>query len=202
MRQVQATADEDRAAMLEMVQSKAEELLRREQEGRTMRLLYESEVLWRDELCVWFQHITMLIQFCIFAPVVKTKCRTLVNCSPSNRRLFFIFLCRGEMQVTKGKTKQHKMEAMLRLVAQTSAPIEEHEKDELLLHMTAMYRVRIGLVGTVSRGDDRLFSLLVIRDQGNGGNERRVFYAGLQRRLVTSHGYKNATSVTVDVDLK
>lgn len=45
MRQVQATADEDRAAMLEMVQNKAEELLRREQEGRTMRLLYESEVL-------------------------------------------------------------------------------------------------------------------------------------------------------------
>lgn len=47
------------------------------------------------------------------------------------------------MQVTKGKNKQHKMEAMLRLVAQTSAPIEEHEKDELLLHMTAMYKVRI-----------------------------------------------------------
>lgn len=30
--------------MLEIVQSKAEELLRREEEGRTMRLLYQSEV--------------------------------------------------------------------------------------------------------------------------------------------------------------
>lgn len=41
---VRATAEEDRAAMLEIVQSKAEELLRREEEGKTMRLLYESEV--------------------------------------------------------------------------------------------------------------------------------------------------------------
>ena len=44
IKQVRATADEDRAAMLEIVQSKAEELLRREEEGKTMRLLYESEV--------------------------------------------------------------------------------------------------------------------------------------------------------------
>ena len=30
--------------MLEIIQSKGEELLRREEEGKTMRLLYESEV--------------------------------------------------------------------------------------------------------------------------------------------------------------
>lgn len=37
-------AAEDRAAVLEIVQNKGEELLRREEEGKTMRLLYESEV--------------------------------------------------------------------------------------------------------------------------------------------------------------
>lgn len=35
--------------MLEIVQTKAEELLRREEEGRTMRLLYESEVCTKRE---------------------------------------------------------------------------------------------------------------------------------------------------------
>lgn len=35
---------DDRTAMLEIIQSKGEELLRREEEGKTMRLLYESEV--------------------------------------------------------------------------------------------------------------------------------------------------------------
>lgn len=44
LKRLQATSAEDRTAMLEMVQSKAEELLRREEEGRTMRLLYQSEV--------------------------------------------------------------------------------------------------------------------------------------------------------------
>lgn len=45
LRQLQTVTNEDRAAMMEMVQTKAEELLRREEEGRTMRVLYESEVL-------------------------------------------------------------------------------------------------------------------------------------------------------------
>lgn len=45
-------------------------------------------------------------------------------------------------QVTKGKNRQQKMEAMLRLLAETSAPIEDAEKDELLHHMSSMYKVR------------------------------------------------------------
>lgn len=44
MKQQQAAHAEDRKAMLEIIQSKGEELLRREEEGKTMRLLYESEV--------------------------------------------------------------------------------------------------------------------------------------------------------------
>lgn len=44
VKQQQATHAEDRKAMLEIIQSKGEELLRREEEGKTMRLLYESEV--------------------------------------------------------------------------------------------------------------------------------------------------------------
>lgn len=43
---------DDRAAMLEIIQSKGEELLRREEEGKTMRLLYESEVIvFRRSVC-------------------------------------------------------------------------------------------------------------------------------------------------------
>ncbi|CAM9345683.1 unnamed protein product [Pylaiella littoralis] len=83
--QQQTAHAEDRVAMLEIIQSKGEELLRREEEGKTMRLLYESEV-------------------------------------------------------TKGKNRQQKMEAMLRLLAETSAPIEDSEKDELLHHMSSMYK--------------------------------------------------------------
>ncbi|CAM9893048.1 unnamed protein product [Ascophyllum nodosum] len=85
MRRVQTAAGEDRAAMLEIVQSKTDELVRREQEGRTTRLLYESEV---------------------------TKC----------------------------KNTQHKMEEMIRLVAETSTPIDDREKNEMLLNITAMYK--------------------------------------------------------------
>lgn len=44
-------------------------------------------------------------------------------------------------QVTKGKNRQLKMEGMLRLLAETSAPIEDAEKDELLHHMSGMYKV-------------------------------------------------------------
>ena len=44
VKQQQAAHAEDRKAMLEIIQSKGEELLRREEEGKTMRLLYESEV--------------------------------------------------------------------------------------------------------------------------------------------------------------
>ena len=36
----------------------------------------------------------------------------------------------------------NKIEAMLRLVAQTSVPIDDAEKDDLLHHMSAMYKVR------------------------------------------------------------
>ena len=35
----------------------------------------------------------------------------------------------------------NKIEAMLRLVAQTSTPIDDAEKDDLLHHMSAMYKV-------------------------------------------------------------
>lgn len=45
------------------------------------------------------------------------------------------------IKVTKGKNRQLKMEAMLRLLAETSAPIEDAEKDELLHHMSGMYKV-------------------------------------------------------------
>lgn len=44
-------------------------------------------------------------------------------------------------QVTKGKNRQQKMEAMLRLLAETSAPIDDAEKDDLLHHMSGMYKV-------------------------------------------------------------
>lgn len=50
------------------------------------------------------------------------------------------------IQVTKGKNRQQKMEAMLRLLAETSAPIEDSEKDELLHHMSSMYKVRTKLL--------------------------------------------------------
>eukprot|EP00903_Cladosiphon_okamuranus_P010022 g9504.t1 len=85
VKQQREAHDEDRKAMLEIIQSKGEELLRREEEGKTMRLLYESEV-------------------------------------------------------TKGKNRQQKMEAMLRLLAETSAPIDDAEKDDLLHHMSGMYK--------------------------------------------------------------
>lgn len=45
------------------------------------------------------------------------------------------------VQVTKGKNRQQKMEAMLRLLAETSAPIDDAEKDDLLHHMSGMYKV-------------------------------------------------------------
>lgn len=43
--------------------------------------------------------------------------------------------------MTKGKNRVNKIEAMLRLVAQTSVPIDDAEKDDLLHHMSAMYKV-------------------------------------------------------------
>lgn len=51
--QQQTAHAEDRVAMLEIIQSKGEELLRREEEGKTMRLLYESEVGAIDHLIIF-----------------------------------------------------------------------------------------------------------------------------------------------------
>lgn len=43
LKQARETSEAEHATMLEILQTKAEELLRREEEGKTMRLLYESE---------------------------------------------------------------------------------------------------------------------------------------------------------------
>lgn len=51
IKQARAEHEEEHAAMLEIVQTKAEELLRREEEGKTMRLLYESEVNSTSLMC-------------------------------------------------------------------------------------------------------------------------------------------------------
>lgn len=93
-------------------------------------------------------------QLCIFALVVKRRNVGRLSFVVHPIAVSFSYSCAGgrSMQVTKGKNKQRKMEAMLRLVAQTSTPIEEHEKDELLLHMTAMYKVRIDPRGNSSPG--------------------------------------------------
>lgn len=40
------------------------------------------------------------------------------------------------------------MEAMLRLLAETSTPIDDAEKDELLHHMSGMYKVIFGGVAS------------------------------------------------------
>lgn len=47
-----------------------------------------------------------------------------------------------DFQVTKGKNKLRMMETMIRLVAEASPPIDALEKDELVLHMSAMYKVK------------------------------------------------------------
>lgn len=50
------------------------------------------------------------------------------------------------------------METMLRLVAETSSPIYSPEKDELVLHMMTMYKVRCalpGLSGSAASGSSR-----------------------------------------------
>lgn len=53
MKHLQTEHAEDSKAMLEIIQSKGEELLRREEEGKTMRLLYESEVFFFFSFCVF-----------------------------------------------------------------------------------------------------------------------------------------------------
>lgn len=45
------------------------------------------------------------------------------------------------LKVTKGKNKLRVMETMVRLAAEASPPIDLLEKDELVLHMSAMYKV-------------------------------------------------------------
>lgn len=182
LKQLQAVTNEDRTAMMEMVQTKAEDLLRREEEGRTMRVLYESEVLLYSgftvisssgaggmllmkmklvnrrkrslsdisnliiEFCFLFLFLSLVFFFSSYLSLSPPLSLSLSfsRFSPPCGIMFlflFFFLSFMDFQVTKGKNKLRMMETMIRLVAEASPPIDALDKDELVLHMSAMYKV-------------------------------------------------------------
>lgn len=65
MKHLQTAHAEDSKAMLEIIQSKGEELLRREEEGKTMRLLYESEVVFFFFLQFWLAAPRLVYVGCV-----------------------------------------------------------------------------------------------------------------------------------------
>lgn len=117
---------------------------------------------------------------------------------------FSYYCCGGRCRSPRVKTNSTRWRLCSVLWHRLQHPSRNMKKTSYCFTWPLCTRYVYALVGTVSRGDDWLFSLLVIRDQGNGGNECRVFYAELQRRLVTSHGHNNAYlfCVAINVEFK
>lgn len=64
--------------------------------------------------------------------------------------------------MTKGKNKLRVMQTMIRLVAETSSPIDFLEKDEIVLHMSGMYKVILSQRHSTRDGFEELLCRTVV----------------------------------------